>query len=167
VKSDMRAVIVDRSYGSLILRLIVPLSSLPFKPNPQYNSSLPNGAIEKAGLKPIWLSTAGKISVSESLHVQGLDPDEYITPATVHGRWKCKKHQGVIYQINSKELDLTFVANPSKPIPSREEIDKLYSSLLNLLKEMKGWEAERVLEHFKIFWRDLVAEGLKTDQKRA
>jgi len=157
----MRAVVIDRSYGSLILRLIVPLSSLPFKPNPQYNSSLPNGTIEKAGLKPIWLSTAGKTSVIESLHVQGLNPEEYITPATVHGRWKCKMHQGIVYQI--AELDLTFVANPSKPIPSREEIDKLYSSLLNLLREMTGWEAQRVLEHFKTFWRDLVAQGLKTD----
>jgi hypothetical protein len=62
----------------------------------------------------------------------GEDWTKYVIPYTIHGSWKSKKHQGLIFPVII--IPLTALANPYKPIPSRREIYKLYEKLLPLVQ---------------------------------
>jgi hypothetical protein len=62
----------------------------------------------------------------------GEDWTKYVIPYTVHGSWKAKKHQGLIFPVII--IPLTVLANPNKPIPSRQEIEELYQKLLPLIQ---------------------------------
>jgi hypothetical protein len=75
--------------------------------------------------------------VKYQLQQQGEDWTRYVIPYTVHGSWKAKKHQGLIFPVII--IPLTALANPSKPIPSRAEIDQLYEKLLPLVKAQEVW----------------------------
>lgn len=114
-----RVVVIFRNYGALYKANIIPLSALPYSPAPQYLHSLPNGKIAQVAT-PVWLSAQGVADVREHLKLQGLQPTDYITPATVHGNWKVTMHQGIIYATEIK--DITRQANPHKPFPSSTEI---------------------------------------------
>lgn len=119
-----------RNHGCLFQAVIAPLDQLPFVPSPAYEGKVPDGTIEAAGLTPIFLCTKAKGDVRECLQRQGVNFDAYVTPATVHGTWKLRKHQGVIYAV---EKDLTHQVNPHKPFPSRAEIADLFMRLLATL----------------------------------
>jgi hypothetical protein len=122
-----------RNFGSLFEAIIIPIEKLPYSPPPQYEYETPDGEIRKI-VKPVWLCAKAKQDVRECLMRQGLNPSDFITPATVHGKWKIQLHQGIVYA--KKLLDITSEANPGKPIPSHGEIDTLfYSKLEKLLGE--------------------------------
>jgi hypothetical protein len=76
--------------------------------------------------------------VKEQLERLGEDWTKYIIPYTVHGSWKAKKHQGLIFPLII--IPLTALANPDKPIPSREEIDQLYQKLLPLVQAQEVFQ---------------------------
>jgi hypothetical protein len=75
--------------------------------------------------------------VKYQLQQLGEDWTRYVIPYTVHGSWKAKKHQGLIFPVII--IPLTALANPSKPIPSRAEIDDLYKKLLPLVMAQEVW----------------------------
>lgn len=50
---------------------------------------------------PIYLSAPMRRMVEYSLMLQGLEPREFIIPATVHGEWKKAWHQGYIITAES------------------------------------------------------------------
>jgi hypothetical protein len=79
--------------------------------------------------------------VKYQLQQLGEDWTKYVIPYTVHGSWKAKKHQGLIFPVLI--IPLTALANPDKPIPSRQEIDELYEKLLPLVQAQEGIESER------------------------
>jgi hypothetical protein len=120
-----------RNHGCVYEADIIPIALLPYKPGPQYEYNIPNSEIKKVA-KPIWLSALGKHDVRECLLRQGLEPSDFITAATVHGEWKIKLHQGVVYA--KRMVDITSEANPSKPYPARWERDLLFYSKLEKLK---------------------------------
>jgi hypothetical protein len=124
-----------RNYGCLKEADIIPISALPYEPSAAYEHKLPNDKISKV-CKPIWLTANARYDVAQCLDVQGVDPDEYITEATVHGLHKLHKHQGVIYALN--EVDITSQANPRKPIPSSSEIDSLFYSKIKSIKKKEA-----------------------------
>jgi len=133
----MNPVVAFRNYGSLYLAEIVPKSELPYVPKPQYRGNVPDGEIRKVA-EPIFLCHQACNDVWKSLNVRNLDYDAYVTPATVHGEWKARKRQGVIYAKRVKNI--TYYANPYKPIPSSAEIEALFMSILDRIKEGKSFE---------------------------
>lgn len=141
----MRKVVLERSYGSVRLHLVVPLSELPFIPPPQWNRNIPNGEIKRYGVEPVWLTARGRIDAELCLRLQGVDDTyDYITSATVHGRWKKRLHQGIIYAVRGKSISLASYANPRKPIPSRAERDALFEHLLEILESNADLPAEKL-----------------------
>lgn len=138
-------IVVDGSYGCVVLLQIIPISKLPYKPEPQYSGNLPNNEIKKVAT-PRWLSSYGVSTVAKSLRVQGLDPADYITPSTVHGMWKVKKHQGIVYSVNQQ--DITHLANPEKPIPSSIERQQLINRIIDILRP-KPIEIQQVVNLVK------------------
>jgi hypothetical protein len=64
------------------------------------------------------------------------DWPKYLIPYTIHGSWKSKRHQALIFPII--RIDLTRLANPAKPFPSRKEVDQLYSQLLPLIQAQEA-----------------------------
>ena len=138
-----KAIAIERTYGRLCIHLIIPISELPYTPPPQYSGKIPNSVIEKVA-SPVWLSSTGVSDTRKCLRIQGLEPSDYITPATVHGEWKVQKHQGIVYAIKSK--DVTDYANPSKPIPASWEVERLFENLLMRIKNNIQLPAERLFD---------------------
>jgi hypothetical protein len=116
---------------------IIPISMLPYEPGPQYEHELPDSEISKVA-KPVWLTTKAKQDVRSCLEVQGLEPSDYITSATVHGDWKITMHQGIIYAKSVK--DITREADPSKPVPSSRDISLLFEEKRVALRKTKTYE---------------------------
>ena len=134
----MKAVVLERSYGCLNMHLVVPISKLPYIPPPQYWGSLPDGEIRRLGITPVWLSSQGRRDAELCLRLQAKSPIDYITEATVHGEWKVRKHQGIIYAL--KTTNLLRYANPNKPIPSGAERDALFEYLIEeLRRQCQQW----------------------------
>jgi len=133
----MKTIVAFRNYGSLYLAEIVPISELPYVPPSQYRGNVPDGGIRKVA-EPIFLCNQACNDVWKCLNSLHLDYDSYVTHATVHGEWKARKRQGVIYAKHVENI--THYANPNKPIPSSAEIEALFMSILSRIKEGRSFE---------------------------
>jgi len=96
-----------------------------------------------------WLCAYARREVHFQLKEKGLDPYNYISPATVHGKWKIQKHQGIIYP--TKIANLTKYANVEKPIPSRKEIEELEKEIQKFINS--GYDFDRIVSIIKTnYW---------------
>ncbi|MEM5868248.1 MAG: hypothetical protein QXG39_10070 [Candidatus Aenigmatarchaeota archaeon] len=134
-----------RIFGCLYYAKIVPIAQLPYTPSPAYDMQLPDELREV--VEPIWLSTQAREDVRLCLERQGLDPWDYITPATVHNQNKTKKNQGIIYTIYAKNI--TYLANLNKPFPSKDEIQKLFTRFVE--NNFKGKNLKPPPSFFEVF----------------
>jgi len=148
-EKPVMAIVCFRDFDRVYLAEILPLSQLPYVPEPQYQFSKPNSEISNI-CKPQWLTARGLDDVIACLSAQGLNADNYYTRATVHDRSKKKMHQGIIYI--KRMIDITEYASP-KPTPSAGERAMLYFYVLAKIKSgVRDWES--LINLAGHFWGD-------------
>ena len=113
--------------GRILRARLAPVKGLGL-PASIYDGHIPD--LSERGLYAIWLTAPARERLEWALReVLGVDPEDFIISATVHGNWKRRLHQGVCFA-RSEPQDVTWQANPRKSIPSSAEREALFRRLL-------------------------------------
>ena len=138
------------------IHLIIPISQLPHAPPPQYFGELPSDPEILKIAKPVWLSAKNRELVEMQLHIHDANTCDYITPATVHGEWKKKLHQGIIYSKKSYDFFPILQKLYNKPVPSSAEIRAVEQELIEEIKKNKHLPAEELYNKLVDYVKSLV-----------
>ena len=115
-----------RNYGCLYMVDTVSLSFLSYVPPPKYNSNV----LYMTGYQAVLLYARGKVDAARCLRKRNINLHVYMLDAAVHGEWKHKLNQGIIFATNTK--DITQYVSPSKLILFNDEINSYFNILLGL-----------------------------------
>jgi len=119
--------VVTHNYGRVLLLEVVPKRAVIDPGTGRKYFRMP-GENSVRLVSPIWLSARGRDRVERCL---GDDVDAYLTPATIHGKWKRVWRQGIVYAL--KWVDITHFAS-WKPAPSSEEREKLTEKVIDMIR---------------------------------
>ena len=122
------------TYGEPIIAEIAPLTEVskinPSVFKPQYWGNMPNSNIEKQ-YTPIWVTGNGE------LHVKSSEKDAYYTPATVHGDWKLRLHQKIVY---ATRIYTPPTFRPNGTYMSKQERQELFGICVEVVDESKTFK---------------------------
>jgi hypothetical protein len=93
------------------LAVIVPLRSVNYKLISPHHW----GEVEvEDPVEIIRLTYPKKVFTRYSLYLQGLRDEDYIIPVTVHGEWKQRKHQGIVFAVSTWVEPTDYYIKPTR-----------------------------------------------------